>query len=386
MGRRSNSTSRFGVGVFDQIVNAHPWPTAPLRANYLGAVAAGADSFWVGDHLNSLFPRSIATRRYVGAARLVPKVDAILEPWTVLGHLAARNRIGRLRLGVSVTDAGRRNPAVTAQAAATLHLLTGGRAILGIGTGEREGNEPYGVEWSKPVTRLEEALATIRALWNSGGELISRDSPYFPLRDAVFDLPPYKGKWPEIWVASHGPRMLRITGRYADAWVPALIARTDYAAGLDAVRSAASDADRDPMSIKGAWAGFAVVGRTRDDVDEALSSDAIKSTALLAPADWWERHGVSHPLGLAGGATDIMPQLIDEQTALSYTRQVPQSLLKDGLLTGTPNDIIEQAAEWRDQGVRHITLGNISTLQPNLRKGLESTLPFLQVIRGMRRL
>jgi phthiodiolone/phenolphthiodiolone dimycocerosates ketoreductase len=98
MGRRSNSTSRFGVGVFDQIVNAHPGPTAPLRANYLGAVAAGADSFWVGDHLNSLFPRSIATRRYVGAARLVPKVDAILEPWTVLGHLAARNRIGRLRL------------------------------------------------------------------------------------------------------------------------------------------------------------------------------------------------------------------------------------------------------------------------------------------------
>jgi phthiodiolone/phenolphthiodiolone dimycocerosates ketoreductase len=386
MARRSNSTSRFGVGVFDQIVNAHPWPTAPLRANYLGAVAAGADSFWVGDHLNSLFPRSIATRRYVGAARLVPKVDAILEPWTVLGHLAARNRIGRLRLGVSVTDAGRRNPAVTAQAAATLHLLTGGRAILGIGTGEREGNEPYGVDWSKPVTRLEEALATIRALWNSGGELTSRDSPYFPLHDAVFDLPPHKGKWPEIWVASHGPRMLKITGRYADAWVPALIARSDYTAGLDAVRSAASDARRDPLSIKGSWAGFAVVGRTRDDVDEALSSDAIKSTALLAPADWWERHGVSHPLGLAGGATDILPQLIDEQTALSYTQQVPQSLLREGLLTGTPNDIIEQAAEWRDQGVRHITLGNISTLQPNLRKGLESTLPFLQVIRGMRRL
>lgn len=386
MGRRSNSMSRFGVGVFDQIVNAQPWPTAPLRANYLGAVAAGADSFWVGDHLNSLFPRSIATRRYVGASRLIPKVDAILEPWTVLGHLAARNRIGRLRLGVSVTDAGRRNPAVTAQAAATLHLLTGGRAILGIGTGEREGNEPYGVDWSKPVTRLEEALATIRALWNSGGQLISRDSPYFPLHDAVFDLPPHKGKWPEIWVASHGPRMLRITGRYADAWVPALIAPTDYAAGLDAVRSAASDAGRNPMSITGAWQGFAVVGRTRDDVDEALSSDAIKSIALLAPAEWWERHGVSHPLGLKGGATDIMPQLIDEQTALSYTRQVPQSLLKEGLLTGTPNDIIEQAAEWRAQGVRHITLGNVSTLQPNFRKGLESTLPFLQVIRRLKRL
>ena len=97
------------------------------------------------------------------------------------GHLAARNRIGRLRLGVGVTDAGRRNPAVTAQAAATLHLLTRGQAILGIGTGEREGNEPYGVDWSRPVARFEEAIATIRALWDSGGELVTRDSPYFPV-------------------------------------------------------------------------------------------------------------------------------------------------------------------------------------------------------------
>jgi phthiodiolone/phenolphthiodiolone dimycocerosates ketoreductase len=69
---------------------------------------------------------------------------------------------------------------VTAQAVATLHLMTRGRAILGIGPGERVGNEPYGVDWSKPVARFEEALATIRALWDSKGELVNRDSPFFP--------------------------------------------------------------------------------------------------------------------------------------------------------------------------------------------------------------
>jgi phthiodiolone/phenolphthiodiolone dimycocerosates ketoreductase len=68
----------------------------------------------VADHLNALFPRSIATPQYLGLARLVPRIDAQLEPWTMLGHLAALNRLGRLRLGVGVTDAGRRNPAVTA--------------------------------------------------------------------------------------------------------------------------------------------------------------------------------------------------------------------------------------------------------------------------------
>ena len=148
------------------------------------------DSFWLPDHLNSLLPRSVMTPKYVGAARLVPDTDAYLEPWTMLGNFAARNRFGRLRLGTAVTDVGRRNPAVTAQAAATLHLLTRGRAILGIGTGEREGNEPYGVDWSKPVARFEEAMATIRVLWNSSGELVTRDSPFFPLHNAIFALPP----------------------------------------------------------------------------------------------------------------------------------------------------------------------------------------------------
>ena len=88
----------------------------------------------------------------------------------MLGHLAARNRVRRLRLGVCVTDASRRHPAVTAQAVATLHLLTRGRAILGIGVGEREGTEPYGVKRTKPVAEFEEAIATIRTLWDSAGE------------------------------------------------------------------------------------------------------------------------------------------------------------------------------------------------------------------------
>src|SRR6202000_3500968 len=107
-------------------------PMAGSRRSYSPAVATGGGSFWLADHLNSLFPRSMAQPKYVGAARLTPKVDANLEPWIVLGHLAARNRLGRMRLGIGVTDTGRRNPAVTAQAAATLHLLTRGRAILGI--------------------------------------------------------------------------------------------------------------------------------------------------------------------------------------------------------------------------------------------------------------
>jgi phthiodiolone/phenolphthiodiolone dimycocerosates ketoreductase len=318
---RAVSMGGLRFGFVDALVHSCFPPSMLPRVSSLAAAAMGADSYWVGDHLNALVPRSVATPEYLGvAARLVPKIDANYEPWTMLGNLAAGNRVNRLRLGVCVTDAGRRNPAVTAQAAATLHLLTRGRAILGIGVGEREGNEPYGVEWNKPVARFEEALATIRALWDSNGELVSRESAYFPLRNALFDLPPYRGKWPEIWVAAHGPRMLRATGRYADAWVPIVVVRpTDYSRALEAVRAAASDAGRDPMSITPAAVLGVVTGRNRDDVDEALDSVIVKMTALGVPAEAWARHGVEHPMGADfAGVQDLIPQTMDKQTVLSY--------------------------------------------------------------------
>lgn len=352
------------------------------------ALASGVNSYWVADHLNALYPRSIVTPNNLGVARLVPKIDAQLEPWTMLGYLASRNRFRRLRLGVGVTDASRRHPAITAQAAATLHLITRGRAILGLGVGMRGGNEPYGVDWSKPVGRFEEAVATIRALWDSGGELISRESAYFPLRDAVFDLPAYRGKWPEIWIAARGPRMLNTTGRYADAWFPGLLSRTaDYAAGLETVRVAASNAGRDPATITAALSMPVVTGRTRHDVEETLSSQAAKALALGLPGEAWDQHGVTHPFGPNfSGAQDFIPQTLDEQTVLAYIKDVPTTLLKDALLTGTPDEVIDQAAEWRDHGVEHLVVNNVSVLQPALLKGVASNASFFRVLHGLKKL
>ena len=375
-------------GVLENIVQSRLGPTASLRMSYLAAVGSGADSFWVPDHLNSIFPRSIFTPKYVGAAKLAPSPDAYLEPWTMLGHVAARNRLGRLRLGVSVTDTGRRNPAVTAQAVATLNLLTRGRAILGIGTGEREGNEPYGVDWSKPVGRFEEALATIQALWRSNGELVNRDSEWFPLRNAVFDLPPYKGRWPEIWVAAHGPRMLRMTGRHADAWYPAFIfTPKEYAKGLELVREAASDAGRDPASVTPATMLAVMTGRTGDDVEEALDSEGARMYGLTGSAEVWARHGAEHPMGPDfKGLQDIAPQLLDERTALTYTAMVPRSLLREMYISGTPDEVVDQIAVWRDHGLRYLVVVNGSGAQRSLRKGMVSALPFGKIMRGLKKL
>jgi phthiodiolone/phenolphthiodiolone dimycocerosates ketoreductase len=379
---------RFRVGLSTQLLHSPIAASAVPRADLLTARAAGIDSFWVADHLNSLFPRAIATPRHLGVARLVPDIDAQMEPWTMLGHLASRARRSRLRLGIGVTDAGRRHPAVTAQAAASLNLLTRGRAILGLGVGEREGNQPYGVDWSKPVARFEEAVATIRALWTSGSDLVTRDSPYFPLHNAIFALPPYRGRWPEMWIAARKPRMLRITGRYADAWFPGLLSRPDdYAAGLDDVRSAASDAGRDPADIVPALSLFVVTGRHADDVNQTLSTTAAKALALNIPAETWARHNLKHPLGPEfAGAQDLIPQILEESTVLSYVEHVPDALLQDALLAGTPDQVIDQVADLRNHGLRYLVLSNVSILQPSLTKGLAATLPFITILRGLKKL
>ena len=378
----------FRVGILDLNVVSRPTAEALTRADYLNALANRVDSFWVIDHLNQLIPRSLWKQKYCGATKLAPTIDASMEPWTMLGHLAARNRVGRMFLGVGVTDTGRRNPAVTAQAAATLHLLTRGRAILGIGPGEREGNQPYGVDWSKPVARFEEAMATIRALWASGGQLLNRDSPYFPLRNALFDLPPYRGKWPEIWVGAHGPRMLRATGRYGDGYFPGFPHRPqDYAQRLEIVRAAASDAGRDPMSIIPAVFMPVITARNSDDVDEALDSEIIKFWGLSVADEDYRRHGAQHPLGAGfSGAQDLLPFTMDEQTALSYVAQVPPALLRETTLSGTPQEVIDQAAQWCDCGVRYMVLVNGGPLQRSLRKGLMSMQPFNKIVRGLKKL
>ncbi|TFV61437.1 LLM class flavin-dependent oxidoreductase [Mycobacterium sp. PS03-16] len=376
------------VGLSDLIIAGRPRAETLTRVNYLGAAAIRADSFWVPDHLNALFPRSLWQPRYCGTAKLTPTIDATMEPWTMLGNLAARNRIGRLRLGVCVTDTARRNPAVTAQAACTLNLLTRGRAILGIGTGEREGNEPYGVDWSRPVARFEEALATIRALWNSGGELVTRDSPYFPLRNALFALPPYRGAWPPIWIAAHGPRMLRAVGRYGDGFFPAFLTEPrEYAQRLAAVRTAACDAGRDPMSIVPAVLLVALTASSRGLVDEALESEVVKVGMLNMPDAAFAKHGATHPLGAGfAGAQDIMPQGWDEQTALSYVKNVPTSVVRSMGLIGTPDEVVEKAAEWRDCGVRHLVLLNATFLQRSLRRSMAASAPFYRAVREIKRL
>jgi phthiodiolone/phenolphthiodiolone dimycocerosates ketoreductase len=77
---------------------------------------------------------------------------------------------------------------------------------------------------------------------------------------------------------------------------------------------------------------------------------------------------------------------MDEQTALSHVAQIPPALLRETTLNGTPDEVIAQAAQWRDCRVRYMVLLNAGPLQRSLRKGLMSVQPFTKIVRGLKKL
>lgn len=130
-----------------------------------------------------------------------------------------------------------------------------------------------------------------------------------------------------------------------------------------------------------------LTGRTSAQVDEALEGELVKAAALNASDEFFAQHGAQHPLGVGfTGAQDILPQDWDEQTALSYIKGIPPSLLRNMALVGTASEVIEQAVQWRDAGVRHVVLLHCSIMQRSLRNGLAAMGPFLKIVRGLRRL
>jgi phthiodiolone/phenolphthiodiolone dimycocerosates ketoreductase len=141
------------------------------------------------------------------------------------------------------------------------------------------------------------------------------------------------------------------------------------------------------MAITPALIRFIVTGRSRDEIDEVVDSDIAKVFTLNSPAKDWARHGAQHPLGAEfTGVQDLVPQTIDEPTALAYAAKVPRSLVEELFAVGTPDEVIDQMAEFRDQGLRYLVVGNAGAIQPSLRKSAAATAPYIKVVRGLRKL
>lgn len=318
----------------------------------------GYDSIWFPDHLMGWWPQSIWTPEIMPISSFQPSPHIFME--TMISMTLAAQATEGIKVGSSVTEVIRRHPAMLAQSIVTLDHVSKGRTILGLGAGEAENITPYGMDYSKPVSRLEEALEIINILWDSEqGETIDYNGEFWQLEDAVFDLPLYDGEQPPIWLGAHGPRMLRLTAKYADGWLPGQLDLKRYRKRLTKIKKEMKKEGRNFSELTAGLFTSIIIGEDRGECLEIMNTPGIKARCLLLPSEVYEEEGIPHPLGEdVYGPTDLIPSRLSKEETLEAIESVPLSVAKKAYLYGSVDDIIGCLEDYVDEGMEHLVFWN----------------------------
>lgn len=265
-------------------------------------------------------------------------------PFSLAWLAAAGERTNKIRLGTSVlTPTFRYNPAVIAQAFATLGVLNPGRIFLGVGSGEALNEIATGYlgrgnhEWppfKERHARLREAVDLIRQLW--AGERVSFDGEYYSTHDAtIYDRPELL---PKIFIAAGGPVMARTAGRIGDGlictsgkgdelYTEKLLPAFQKGWDESTAGSPASEPER-IIEIKLSY----------EHTEEAALENTRFWAALSLTAE--QKHGTSDPVEMERLADDLPI----EQVASRW-------------IVGTnPGQVVSQIQQYIDWGFNHILL------------------------------
>jgi alkanesulfonate monooxygenase SsuD/methylene tetrahydromethanopterin reductase-like flavin-dependent oxidoreductase (luciferase family) len=234
------------------------------------AEQAGWDGIWVWDHIM----RSPA--------------DPHADPWILLAAIALSTT--RLRLGPMVVPLARRRPTDVARQAVTLDHLSGGRLVLGAGSGSRSHEFASFGDPADLRTRaemLDEGLAVIEGLWS--GRPFSYEGRHFHIRDATFlPLPVQRPRIP-VWVAATWPARapLRRAARWDGVWpLKRDDAGTSVAMTPDDLRGVC-DAIHEERSATGREGPFEVLVAGVTPTTDLAAGAAIVREFAAAGATWW---------------------------------------------------------------------------------------------------
>jgi alkanesulfonate monooxygenase SsuD/methylene tetrahydromethanopterin reductase-like flavin-dependent oxidoreductase (luciferase family) len=273
LGRFPTTKRKMGIGIMMPTSDDGAFGRTPRFTDLveiaLKAEELGFDSLWVPDHF---------VYRYPG----VEQVFGVWEAWTLLAGLAART--STISLSIFVTGLVFRNPGVVAKSAEMLDEISNGRFILGLGAGSRLPDfDMLGLPFDHRASKSEDAIKIISALLRDGHANVQ--GRFFQAHDA-FNLPRGPGAHeggPPLLIGTRGPRMLRLTAQYADAW------NGDWHRSEETVRpllaevdAACIDMGRDPATlVRTAGSNFALPGAhdarpnpVTGDIDEMATTIA----------------------------------------------------------------------------------------------------------------
>ncbi|AVM63615.1 glucose-6-phosphate dehydrogenase (coenzyme-F420) [Dietzia sp. oral taxon 368] len=282
------------------------------------AEQAGMDSATVSDHFQPW------------------RHDGGHAPFSLAWLTAVGERTSTIQLGTSVlTPTFRYNPAVLAQAFATMACLYPGRVFLGVGTGEAlneiaTGHRGEWPEFKERFARLRESVRLMRELWT--GETTSFSGDFYSTKDAfLYDVP--EGGVP-VYVAAGGPVVAKYAGRVGDGFIctsgKGMELYTDKL--LPAVEEGARINERDSSTID----RMIEIKISYDpDPEKALENCRFWAPLSLTPE---QKHSVDSPREM-GRLADELPI---EQVA------------KRWIVASDPDDAVEQVKQYVDAGLNHL--------------------------------
>lgn len=250
-----------------------------------------------------------------------------------MGALGARTT--RIQIGTSVlTPTFRYNPAVVAQAFATLGCLFPERVIMGVGTGESLNEVPAtGLPWPEPkerTARLKEAVTLIRTLWSE--ERVSFSGQYYKTDKAtIYDRPKTP---PPIYVAGAGPLIAKYAGQIADGFI--------------CTSGKAPELYRDTL-LPNVAAGLHMTGRRPEAIDRMIEMKvSFDSDRVRAMEDtrYWAALALSPEEKMSVEDPLEMERLADALPA--------ERAAKRWLVASDPDEHVEQIRPYLELGFRHL--------------------------------
>lgn len=295
------------------------------------AERGGFSNLWVTDHFNN---RNV---------------------YTTLA--AAAIYTNRITLGPGVTNPYMVNPVFTAQAIATLNELATGRVALGIGAGDKTTLESVGVEMSKPLTAVQEAVDIIRKMVN--GESVAYNGEVFKVAGAKFLFKP-RGTIP-VYVGAQGPKMLELAGKIGDGVLINAAHPKDVASAVNSTREGIRQAGKKPENVDvAAYTSFSV----HEDLKKATKAAVPVVSFIVAgsPSLLLDRHGID-----VKKAEEIREALKANDWGKAFGAVTPE-MIEAFSVCGTPDMCIERISLLLKSGISQFVVG--SPIGSNVREAI----------------
>jgi alkanesulfonate monooxygenase SsuD/methylene tetrahydromethanopterin reductase-like flavin-dependent oxidoreductase (luciferase family) len=206
-----------------------------------------------------------------------PRDRASLEAFSILAAVATATE--RITIGTLVTRASLRPAGLLAKLAVSLDDVSGGRMILGIGTGDpidEPEHDAYGLPYLDKAERRVHVVETVRAVkdllrgdpWPGGDRVPALAGPVLP--------GPSVPGGPPVWIGGFADAVVRIAAAEADAWNGWGMSIPEFAKKASLLRRTAAELDR---AVQATWAGIVVVGRDEDEAG-AMLNDRFRKNML----------------------------------------------------------------------------------------------------------